>query len=147
VLSNRFIGAECVTNYTKVKQPISQGRWNPFQMREQPKSPVVRYAENLKRLIDLEKIPVAKVAEVAKVTPKQVYNFMAAGHDVRLKGIEKVANVFGLSAWQLLAVDLEANPAKNKQVLTLLELFSKADEAGQQAIMQVAEIAAQKQPR
>lgn len=142
--SSRFMHAHCVTNYSKVKEPITHGKWNAFQVRETPTSPVARFAKNLKKLVDLEKIPVTKVAEGARVTPKQVYNFMAAGHDPRLKGLEKVANVFGLSAWQMLAVDFDDSPAHNKQLLALLELYSKADEAGRMAIMQVAEIAAKK---
>jgi hypothetical protein len=147
VLSSNDIPPFSVKNYTPVKQPISQGSWNAFHMREPPIKPVVRFAENLKRLIEIEKISVARVAEGAKITPKQVYNFMAAGHDFRLKGIEKVAQVFGLSAWQMLAVDLTEKPLDNKQVLRLLELFSRADEPGQQAILQVAEIAAGKPPK
>ena len=111
-------------------------------MREPPIKPVLRFATNLKKLIDLQKIPVTTVADRAKVQPKQVYNFMAAGHDFRLKGIEKIANAFGLSAWQMLAVDFEDNPALNKQVLELLEHFSRTDEDGRKTILQGARIAA-----
>jgi transcriptional regulator with XRE-family HTH domain len=142
VLSMSDIPASCVNLYTDVKQPITPGTWNAFQMREQPINPVLRFAENLKRLIKLEGVSVARVAEGAKITPKQVYNLMAAGHDFRLKSIEKVANVFDLSAWQMLAVDLESKPADYKQVLELLELFAKADEDGRKVIMHVASIAA-----
>lgn len=110
-------------------------------MQKQPISPLHRYAKNLKALIALHEMTVAQVAERAKVIPKQVYNLLNASHDPRLKGLEKVANVFGLSAWQMLAVDLEGKPAEMRRVLTLLERFTAADEAGQAAIMQVAEIA------
>lgn len=144
MLSSRFIRADCVTHYTSTEKPFSQEKWNPLQMREPTKTPMKRYGENLKRLIEIQKIPVTKVAEEARVTPKQIYNFMAAGHDARLKGLEKVANVFGLSAWQMMAVDFDGSPASNRQLLALLELYSRADEAGRAAIMQVAEIAASK---
>lgn len=115
--------------------------WNHLQVQKQPISPLHRYAKNLKALIALHEMTVAQVAERAKVIPKQVYNLLNASHDPRLKGLEKVANVFGLSAWQMLAVDLEGKPAEMRRVLTLLERFTAADEAGQAAIMQVAEIA------
>jgi hypothetical protein len=142
VLSSSDIGVSCVKRYTNVKQPISEGTWNPFHMLEPTVSPVSRFARNLKKLIKMQAVQVTTVAEGARVTPKQVYNLMAAGHDFRLKSTEKVANFFGLTTWQMLAVDLEDSPALNKQVLTLLELYSRADEAGRSAIMQVAEIAA-----
>ncbi len=116
-------------------------------MLEPTVGPVTRFARNLKKLIKMQGVQVTTVAEGAKVTPKQVYNLMAAGHDFRLKSTEKVANFFGLTTWQLLAVDLEDNPSTNKQLLTLLELYSRADEAGRNTIMQVAEIAAGKAPR
>jgi transcriptional regulator with XRE-family HTH domain len=113
-------------------------------MRESTTRPVIRYGENLKRLIDMGERTVADVARAIGKPPKQVYNFMNGAHDPRLKGLEKVANVFGLSAWQMLAVDLTDKPADNKQILALLEAFSQADEAGRKAILQVAEIAASK---
>lgn len=113
-------------------------------MRETPIRPIARYAKNLKTLIDMGDKTVADVARAIGKPPKQVYNFLNGAHDPRLKGLEKVANVFGLSAWQMLAVDLTDKPAENRQILALLESFLAADEAGQAAILQVAEIAAQK---
>jgi hypothetical protein len=102
-------------------------------------------AKNLNRLIDMQALTVYQVAASAKVTPKTLYSMLNAGHDARLKNYEKVAGVFGLTAWQLMAVDLElVKPAAQLDVLTLLEAYSSADEAGRKAIMQVAEIAAQK---
>ncbi len=142
MLSSRFIRKDCVTHYTESEKPFSQEKWNPLQVREPVKSPGKRFGENLKRLIEMQKIPVTRVAELAKITPKQVYNFMAAGHDARLKGLEKVANALGLSAWQMLAVDLNGDAPKNKQILELLELYNAADEAGRATIVQVAKIAA-----
>ncbi len=90
---------------------------------------------------------VAQVAERARVIPKQVYNVLNVSHDPRIKGLEKVANVFGLTTWQMLATDLTTKPAENKQILMLLELFSDASEAGRAAIMQVAEMAAGRAPK
>lgn len=144
MLSRSVIRGSCVTHYTVGVQPITEGSWNHLQMEKAPTSPTQRYAKNLKRLIELNEMTVAQVAERAKVIPKQVYNLLNASHDPRLKGLEKVAAVFGLSAWQMLAVDLDGKPSDVKQVLQLLERFSRTDEAGRQTILQVAEIAATK---
>ena len=130
--------------YTNNAQHITEGAWNHLQMQAQTTSPLHRYAKNLKALIALHEMTVIQVAEKAKLTPKQIYNLLNANHDPRLKGLEKVANVFGLSAWQMLATDLEGKPAEAKQVLTLLERFSEADEGGRQTILQVADIASTK---
>lgn len=110
-------------------------------------SPAARFAKNLRTLIDLRGMTVAQVAEAARIIPKQVYNFLNVSHDPRIKGLEKVANVFALTTWQMLATDLTTVPAENKQVLTLLEHFTAADEAGRATIMQVAQIAASKSSR
>jgi transcriptional regulator with XRE-family HTH domain len=107
-------------------------------------SPTQRYAKNLKRLIEMHEMTVAQVADKAKLVPKQVYNLLNASHDPRLKGLEKVANVFGLSAWQMLAVDLDEKPGDVKQTLKLLELFSASDSSGRHTILQVADIASTK---
>jgi transcriptional regulator with XRE-family HTH domain len=136
------MNALCVKHYNKVKQPISDGKWNAFHMREPLIKPVDRYGRNLKRLIDIGEKTVADVAKAINKPPKQVYNFINGAHDPRLKGLEKVANVFGLSAWQLLAFDFTDSPAENKQILALIELFNRTDEAGRNTILQVAEIAA-----
>lgn len=144
MLSSRFMSPECVTSYRKVKSPITLVSWNALQVLDTPTNLVHRFAKNLRKLIELEKTTVAKVARAAGVQEKQIYNYLDAGHNFRLKGLDGIAKVFGLSAWQMLAIDFTDSPASNKQVLELLELFSKADEAGKQTIMSVARIAAQK---
>jgi transcriptional regulator with XRE-family HTH domain len=111
-----------------------------------PTTPRQRLARNLKALIDFQEVTVYGVAEDAKVDPKTVYNMLKGSFDPRLSIVEKLANVFGLTTWQLLAVDLESRPPEWKQALTLLELYSQAQEGGRKAIMQVAEIASQKAP-
>lgn len=144
MLSRSVIRGNCVTHYTWPVQPITGGSWNHLQMEKSLTSPTQRYAKNLKRLIDMHEMTVAQVADKAKLVPKQVYNLLNASHDPRLKGLEKVANVFGLSAWQMLAVDLDEKPADVKQALRLLELFSATDSSGRHTILQVADIASTK---
>jgi transcriptional regulator with XRE-family HTH domain len=133
-------------NSADVKAHIPQPGWNHFRMGKVPTTPRQRLARNLKALIDFQEVTVYGVAEDAKVDPKTVYNMLKGSFDPRLSIVEKLANVFGLTTWQLLAVDLESRPPEWKQALTLLELYSQAQEGGRKAIMQVAEIASQKAP-
>jgi transcriptional regulator with XRE-family HTH domain len=136
--------AFCVKPYISVKQHVTERACKNLHMLNTPVTPASRYAKNLRVLIAMHQKTVAEVAAAAKVIPKQVYNFLNQSHDRRIKGLEKVAGVFGLTTWQMLAVDLTSNPAENKRILALLEHFSSADEAGRETIMQVAEIAASK---
>jgi transcriptional regulator with XRE-family HTH domain len=142
VFSSRDMPSMYVKHYIAVKQPVTHGGCNHLPMAKLVSAPVNRYAENLKILIKTHDMTVAQVAERARVIPKQVYNLLNSSHDPRVKGLEKVANVFGLTTWQMLAVDFTDKPAENKLVLQLLELFSEADVNGRTAIMQVAEMAA-----
>jgi transcriptional regulator with XRE-family HTH domain len=105
--------------------------------------PAYRYARNLKILLELHGMTVAEVAKKANVIPKQVYNLLNVSHDPRVKGLEKVANAFGLTTWQMLAFDMTDRPAENRQILELLESFAMADESGRATILRVAEIASQ----
>jgi DNA-binding phage protein len=140
--SRSDIAAFCVKPYTSVKQHVTRAVCNHLQVIKTTKPPGDRYAENLKILIEIHKTTVAAVAKEAGLVPKQVYNLLNVSHDPRLKGLEKVAKVFGLTTWQMLATDMTVEPAENKLVLTLLEYFSAADEAGRATIMSVAEIVA-----
>lgn len=85
-----------------------------------------------------------QVAELAKVDRKTINNLVNSRFDPRMTLVEKVANVFGLTTWQLLAYDFEAKRPDNRAVLTLLERYTEAGEDGRRAILQVAEIAALK---
>ncbi len=133
-----------VKRYTAVKQHVTELGCNHLQMPRNTMSPAVRFAKNLEILIELHQMTVAQVAAIAKVIPKQVYNLLNVSHDPRLKGLEKVAGVFGLTAWQMLAMDLTTKPAENRRVLALLEDFAAADADGQAAILQVAAAVASK---
>lgn len=103
-----------------------------------------RYSKNLKALMAMSGLKPDAVADAGDVSRKTVYNILGESHDTRIKGLDGVASVFGLATWQMLAADIDGNPAEHKQIMRLLDLFSRADEAGRQAIMQVAEIAAAK---
>jgi len=107
-------------------------------------TPRKRLAENLQVLMKTAEKSSPEIAEAAQIGRKTMNNFLNGRFDPRLTLVEKVANTFGLTTWQLLAMDLSAIPAQPKQVLTLLERFFEADEAGRATILQVAEIASKK---
>ena len=144
MLCSKAMSAYCGNLSTPVKEPVPHRAWKHFQMVKTPTSPRVRLAKNLKALIEMQGLSAYQVAEIAKVDPKTVYNTLKGTFDPRLTIVEKLANVFGLTTWQILAADLEAKPPESRQVLALLEHYSSAKEEGRKAIMQVAEIAAHK---
>lgn len=107
--------------------------------------PRQRLAKNLKALMAMQNLSARQVSEVAKVSNKTVSNMVNASFDPRLSLVEKVANVFGMTAWQLLAADLEARPKEDSaQAMKLLEHYTNAQDDGRKAIMHVAEMAASK---
>lgn len=113
-------------------------------MGKTPLKPRERLAKNLKALMGMQQLSAYQLAETAKVDPKTIYNLLKESFDPRLSIVEKIANVFGLTSWQILAADFDMKPPDSKQVLALLEAYSAAKEDGRRAIMQVAEIAAHK---
>ena len=107
--------------------------------------PRQRLAENLRSLMHMQDLGTGIVAERAGIDPKSINNMMNARFDPRLSQVEKVANVFGLTTWQLLAFRLETKAPDSAQTLKLLDHYTSAPDAGRRAIMQVAEIAAAKE--
>jgi transcriptional regulator with XRE-family HTH domain len=144
VFSSNDIDASCGNLSTDVKELIPHRMWNHFRVPKTPINPRARLAKNIKALMAMQELTAYQVAEAAKVDPKTVYNLLNQGFDPRLSRVEKVANAFGLTTWQLLAHDWELRPANSKLVTELLERYSSADDAGRAAIMQVAGIASQK---
>jgi transcriptional regulator with XRE-family HTH domain len=129
----------------KVKEHIPNGPWKAFPMgkalQKEPVNPRQRLAQNLTALMKAQELSSVRVGNLAKVDPKTVNNLMHGRFDPRLSLVEKVANVFGMSAWQLLATDFSAQRVDSIQVMRLLERYSKASEDVRAAIMQVAQIA------
>lgn len=127
-----------------VKELFPQAQGNNFPMARTRVPLRQRLAKNLRALATRDKLSGHQIAGKAKLDPKTVNNMLRAGHDPRLTHVEKVAEVFGLAAWQLLALDLEANPPDSSQVVALLDHYSAAQDSGRKAIMQVAEMASAK---
>jgi transcriptional regulator with XRE-family HTH domain len=124
------------------REHLPEAGWNDFWMAKPPTiAPRVRLAQNLRALIDMQQLSAPKVAGLAKVDPKTMNNLLHGRFDPRLSLVEKVANVFGLSAWQLLAADLRTKHFDSVQVVRLLDHYSNAKDSGRDAIMQVAQIA------
>lgn len=106
--------------------------------------PRQRLAKNLRILAAKAELSGTEIGRKAGIDQKTVTEMMKASFDPRLSKVEKVANVFGMAAWQLLAYDFEERPPDSAQVTRLLEHYTSAPDAGRQAIMQVAEIASGK---
>lgn len=133
-------------NYSRiVKAHIPEPRCKTFPMARAPKIPPrQRLAKNIRALMHMQGLGTGLIADRAKVDPKTVNNMVNARFDPRLSQVEKIANVFGLTAWQLLAADLEGKAPDSAAALRLLEHYSNAQDDGRKAIMQVAEIASAK---
>jgi transcriptional regulator with XRE-family HTH domain len=98
-------------------------------------------AKNLTALMKMQDLSSVQVGKLAGVDAKTVNNLSHGRFDARLSMVEKIANVFGMTTWQILATDLEVRKLDSIQVTRLLERFSNASENGRAAIMQVAQIA------
>jgi DNA-binding XRE family transcriptional regulator len=112
-------------------------------MRKKRVDPRERLSKNLAALMDMQKLSAPIIANRAKVDRKTINNIVRGRFDPRLTVVEKIANVFGMTTWQILATDLEVRKVDSEQVVRLLEDYSNAKDAGRAAIMNVAQIAAE----
>jgi transcriptional regulator with XRE-family HTH domain len=108
---------------------------------KQSVAPRQRLAKNLTALMKMQELSSVQVGKLAGVDPKTVNNLSHGRFDPRLSLVEKVANVFGMTTWQLLATDLDVRKVDSAQVTRLIERFSNASENGRAAILSVAQIA------
>lgn len=106
--------------------------------------PRQRLAKNLRILAAKNEMSGTLIGKKAGVDQKTVTEMMKASFDPRLSVVEKIANVFGMTGWQMLAYDFEAHPPDSAQVSRLLDHFTNSGENGRKAIMQVAEMATDK---
>lgn len=127
-----------------VKGPFPEVGRNNFHMARERIPIRQRLARNLRILAAKAELSGTEIGKKAGIDQKTVTEMMKASFDPRLSKVEKIANVFGMAAWQLLAYDFEERPPDSGQVVRLLEHYSAAPDAGRQAIMQVAEIASHK---
>lgn len=125
----------------QLSEPVPREGWETFPMRKSPTPPRTRIAKNLRALMEMQGIGAPKLAAEAKVDRKTINNLVNGRFDPRLSLVERVANVFGMAAWQLLATDLEVKKLDSAQIVRLLERYSAAGEDGKAAIMQVAQVA------
>lgn len=117
-----------------------------FHMAKERIPPRQRLAKNLRVLSKVHELSGHQIGRKAGIDPKTVSNMMRAEFDPRMSMVDKVASVFGLAGWQLLAYDMEKHPPDSAQVARLLEHYSAAEDLGRKAIMQVAEIASNTTP-
>lgn len=97
-----------------------------------------RLARNLQYLVKEAGESQRAFADKAKMDSKAFNNLVAGRFDCRLTQLQRAAAAFGLQPWQLLAVEFESSPAEWRQIVRLLDQFSKARPEGRAAILQVA---------
>lgn len=136
-----------VTSYPAVKQHLTPRMRKNCRMSKEHVHPRFRLAQNLQVLMEAHGITSPQLAKEAGVAPKTMNNFLKGRYNPRLGNIEKVANFFGLTTWQLLVHDMTIMPAATKDVLQLIERFCSVSEEGRKAIMQVAELASRNVPQ
>lgn len=99
-------------------------------------------AVNLRLLMDARKMKAPEVARTAKVDAKTINNMLHGRFEPRLDRVEAVAQVFGLTAWQLIIPGMAASLIADGKLQTVVESFGLTDEAGRDNIYRVAEMAA-----
>jgi hypothetical protein len=128
-----------VKSYVAVKAHITRRVRNTFRMVKEGSEPLrQRLARNLKFVLQGQGQSQRAAAIAAKMNDKTFNNLAEARFDPRLAQVEKAAAAVGLEAWQLLVCDFASMPAAPKEMLRLIELFSKASPKTRSAIMQVA---------
>lgn len=99
-------------------------------------------ARNLRLLMDASGMKAPEVAKRSGVDPKTVNNMVHGRYDPRPEKADQVAQVFGLSGWQLLVPDLPADMVGNGKLERLIENYVSAGAEGRDSITRVAEMAA-----
>ena len=125
-----------------VKEHIPRPTWNDFLVVKKHPSPRHVLAENLKALLKPSKMSGPELADKAKVDRKSVNNMLNARYDPRPDNVEAVAQVFGLTGWQLLRPGTGKNIANAAQIEGLIDSFNSASPEQRVIILQVAELAA-----
>lgn len=138
--SRSDIAEVCGKYSATVKEHLPHGPWKAFRMsREAPGSSLkARLARNLQFLIAAAGDSQRTFADKAKMESKAFNNLVKGRFNCRLDTLERIAPVFGLQPWQLLAVDLAVAPAPAKEILRLVELYSRANPESRAAILSVA---------
>jgi transcriptional regulator with XRE-family HTH domain len=87
------------------------------------------------------------IAKKSGVDPKTINNMIHGRYDPRLDKVNAVAEVFGLSGWQIIMPGyVEAWIEDGANIERLIKNFSAADETGRHSIMSVADMAARYKP-
>lgn len=82
-----------------------------------------------------------EVAQKAGVDRKTVNNQLNGRYDPRPEQVQKVAQVFGFEAWQLLSADFNVELERNGKLRELIALYANADEEAREAMIRVARMA------
>ncbi len=85
----------------------------------------------------------AELARLAKVDKKTLSNYLrGARYDPRPEIVDRIAQVYGVTGWLLLAPWFKPEMAKNHALTALLNAYSEASPENRGNILRVAEMAA-----
>jgi len=110
-----------------------------LRMADKQLTTVKTLADNLNYLMDKHGLSEAVVGKRSGVSGKTVNNMRNGRTKVTIENAEKVAQVFGLSGWQLLIPDFPRDLIENRDLITMVEGYAFADTDGRNAIARVAE--------
>jgi plasmid maintenance system antidote protein VapI len=126
--------------------PICQGTLSPSEgeqlvMAQKNPTPGDILAHNLRHLLKATDMTGPEVARKAGVDRKTVNNQINGRFDSQSISVERVAQVFGLHAADLLDPDFDVTRSRNDAVRDLVRMYEEADETGRHAILTVAKMA------
>ena len=126
--------------------PNSQGTLSTTKGKDfvmAPKTPPrVTLARNLKLLMEARKLGTPEVAKQSGVDKKTINNLLHGRFDPRLDKVEAVAQVFGLTGWQIIMPGMAESVIEDGQLQNVVEAYTATNAQGRDNISRVAEMAA-----
>lgn len=109
--------------------------------RSQRQSTRESLAKNLKYLLDKHELSYRAVSEKTgeAVSPKTVGNMVNAVGGSSIDNVEAVAQVFGLTGWQMILPGLIDDIENNTSIATVYESYFNTDAEGRKHIQRIAE--------
>lgn len=99
-------------------------------------------AHNLRLLMAARNMTTPDVSKAAGVDKKTINNLLHGRFDPRLEKVDAVANVFGLTGWQILIPGMAESVIEDGKLQDVVESYGLTDADGRDSIARVAEMAA-----
>ena len=122
----------------KSTEPKCTGRLIDLKTMKREKC-IKTLSRNLDRLIHKSGLSVREVAEKAGVSSRQISYILKHERTPTIEMVEKIAQVFKLSGWQLMLPNLDTALAFNGRLNKLIDDFAHSSPEGRDYIIHVAE--------